>query len=78
MVGTDGRRLAKRHGDTRLAHYRERGVPAERVVGLLARWSGIDAPDEVSAAELVSRFDLATLPKEQIVFTAADDAWLLA
>ena len=27
VVGPDGRRLAKRHGDTRLAIYRERGVP---------------------------------------------------
>lgn len=76
VVGADGRRLAKRHGDTRLAHYRERGVPAERVVGLLARWSGIDAPDEVSAAELVSRFDLGRMPNEQVIFTAADDARL--
>jgi glutamyl-tRNA synthetase len=77
VVGTDGRRLAKRHGDTRLASYRDKGVPAERVVGLLARWSGVDAPDEVSAAELVARFDLGRLPKEQVVFTAADDASLL-
>jgi glutamyl-tRNA synthetase len=76
VVGTDGRRLAKRHGDTRLAYYRDRGVPAERVVGLLARCSGIDAPDEVSAADLVSRFDLGRMPKGQVVFTTADDAWL--
>ena len=26
VVGTDGRRLAKRHGDTRLSFYRDRGV----------------------------------------------------
>src|SRR5205823_2514620 len=30
VAGTDGRRLAKRHGDTRLAHYRDQGVPAGR------------------------------------------------
>jgi len=76
VVGTDGRRLAKRHGDTRLAYYRERGVRAERVVGLLARWSGIEAPDEASAADLVSRFDLGRMSTEQVVFTAADDPWL--
>ena len=40
VVGEDGRRLAKRHGDTRLAKYRESGVAPERVVGLLAKWSG--------------------------------------
>jgi glutamyl-tRNA synthetase len=76
VVGTDGRRLAKRHGDTRLAYYRDRGVPAERVVGLLARWSGIDAPDEVTAAELVARFDIERLPRQQTIFTPEDDAWL--
>ena len=38
VVGPDGRRLAKRHGDTRLKALREAGVRAEQVVGLLA-WS---------------------------------------
>jgi glutamyl-tRNA synthetase len=42
VVGPDGRRLAKRHGDTRLSHYRELGVPAENVISLLARWCGMD------------------------------------
>jgi len=41
VLGPDGRRLAKRHGDTKLSTFRERGVPAERVVGLLAAWSGM-------------------------------------
>jgi glutamyl-tRNA synthetase len=77
VVGTDGRRLAKRHGDTRLAYYRERGVPAERIVALLARWCGIDVGSEASARELVGRFDLGRLPREQVVFTAEDDRWLL-
>src|SRR5436190_1671390 len=38
VVGPDGRRLAKRHGDTRLAALRAAGVSAERLLGLLA-WS---------------------------------------
>ena len=38
VLGEDGRRLAKRHGDTRLATYRDAGVPPERIVGLLAGW----------------------------------------
>ena len=32
----DGRRLAKRHGDTRLSVLRAAGVPAEKLLGLLA------------------------------------------
>lgn len=40
VVDADGRRLAKRRGDLSLAALREAGVPAERVVGLIAWWTG--------------------------------------
>lgn len=36
VVGVDGRRLAKRHGDSRLSMYREQGVSPERIIGYLA------------------------------------------
>lgn len=73
VVGPDGRRLAKRHGDTRISMYRERGVPAGRVLELLARWSGMEVEEgEIgSAGDLVGRFDLARMPREQVVFDAA-------
>lgn len=77
VVGTDGRRLAKRHGDTRLAHYRKRGVRAERIVAMLARWSGVAVGDAISARELVGRFELERVPKEPIVFGETDNRWLL-
>src|SRR3954467_9598711 len=49
VVGTDGRRLAQRNGDTRLSSYREAGVAAERVVALMARWLGVqDAGDAMT------------------------------
>jgi glutamyl-tRNA synthetase len=68
IVGPDGRRLAKRHGDTRLASYRERGVPASRILGLLARWSGIDVGLDVGdVRSLIERFDLKLLPRSPIV-----------
>jgi glutamyl-tRNA synthetase len=67
VVGTDGRRLAKRHGDSRLAEYRRRGVPASAVVTLLAKWCGIDGTAS-TAAELVGRFDLAKLPRGPVVY----------
>lgn len=79
VVGTDGRRLAKRHGDTRLATYREVGVPAGRVLELLARWSGITVSGCVERArDLLAGFDLARVPREQVVFTEKDDAFLRA
>jgi glutamyl-tRNA synthetase len=77
VVGSDGRRLAKRHGDTRLDYYRRRGVAPERVVALLARWCGIDAGEETSAADLRGKLDWDRLPRHPIVFTDANDAFLL-
>lgn len=72
VIGTDGRRLAKRHGDTRLATYRDAGVPAGRILAVLARWSGMDDLDEnLSARDLVNRFDLARVPRGPIVFDPA-------
>lgn len=79
VVGPDGRRLAKRHGDTRISAYREAGVPAERVIALLARWSGITTEvDAMTATEFAEAFRLDTMPHSQTVFTDEDDAWLRA
>jgi len=75
--GEDGRRLAKRHGDTRLSHYRALGVPPERVIGLLAYWSGMTARRApMDARGFLEGFDLDTLAREDTVFTPEDDAWL--
>ena len=78
VVGEDGRRLAKRHGDTRLAFYREKGVRAERAVGLIAYWSGVIAERRaMNAGEFCKRFRLDRLPREQVVFNAEDHTWLM-
>lgn len=87
VVGPDGRRLAKRHGDTRLDRYREAGVPVERVLGLLGWWLGAlgtpTAPggrgDLRAAAleEIAAGFNLGRIPTGPVRFTPEDDAWLL-
>lgn len=77
--GADGRRLAKRHGDTRVSRYRAAGVTPERVLGLLASWSGLGPRAPVTAADLRARpFSLARVPREDALFREEDDAWLLA
>jgi glutamyl-tRNA synthetase len=79
VVGADGRRLAKRHGDTRLSTYRSQGVPAARMVALLARWLGVEnTGDTVTAQELIHRFDLARVPRQPMVFDEEADRWLRA
>ena len=65
VVGRDGKRLAKRHGDTRVATYRAEGRRPEEILGFLAASCGWAARGEaVSLAELVPRFDLTTIPHE--------------
>jgi glutamyl-tRNA synthetase len=79
VLGHDGRRLAKRHGDTRLDTYRQRGVSAKRVIGLLASWSGMgDHRAEMTANEFAGAFDLGRLGRDPVIFTEEDEAWLLA
>lgn len=76
--GQDGRRLAKRHGDTRLATYRQIGVPARRVLGLIAFWSGLRAAREpCTLQDLLAHLDISQLPGEDVIFTPEDHAWLL-
>jgi glutamyl-tRNA synthetase len=59
VLGEDGKRLAKREGAFALAELREAGVPGERVVGLLASWSGLGDGRPVRPAELARGFSLA-------------------
>lgn len=72
VVGPDGRRLAKRHGDTRLATLRSSGVRPEAILGLLA-WScgWLPAPRRTTARELLSDFRWDTIPREPFVLTPA-------
>ncbi|MGE3167015.1 MAG: glutamate--tRNA ligase family protein [Planctomycetota bacterium] len=78
VIGEDGRRLAKRHGDSRVAHYRDLGIAPTRVVGLLAHWCGLSGPlRELDAATFLRSFDIEALPRTPIVFDAAAEAWLL-
>jgi len=77
VVGSDGRRLAKRHGDSRLSHYRAAGASAARVVGQLAAWCGCGERREMTAGKFLDKFDLARLPGAPIVFSSEDDRWLL-
>lgn len=65
VVGPDGRRLAKRHGDTRLATLRQHGVTAEALLGLLA-WScgWLTRPEPIPARDLVPLYRLDCVPRE--------------
>lgn len=70
VVGPDGRRLAKRHGDTRLSALREAGVRPEMLLGLLA-WScgWITAIEPITLRDLLPLFRLETIPRDPFVLT---------
>ncbi len=77
VVGPDGKRLAKRHGDTRLSVLRERGDGPERVLGWLAHSCGwLEQLQPLSLNELVTLANLATLPKERVTVGPETIAWL--
>ncbi len=74
IVGPDGRRLAKRHGDTRLSYFRERGISPQRLVGYLASTLGlIKNPAEIEPLELVKlNLDWKSLSALPTVFDLKD------
>ena len=77
VIGTDGRRLAKRHGDTRISFYRQHGCTPERIIGLSAYYCGIiPAPAPMDLGQFIDRFDIATLGPHAVVFTPQHNAFL--
>ena len=75
VVGHDGLRLAKRHGDTSLRHLRELGASSAAVVGFLARSCGLRATaSPCAASELLADFDFARVSKGPV---RGDDHGLL-
>ncbi len=67
VVGPDGRRLAKRHGDTRIASSRAAGRKPEELLGQLAQTCGWGDGRPVSLRDLVPRFTLGTVPHAPVV-----------
>ncbi|MBM7866786.1 tRNA glutamyl-Q(34) synthetase GluQRS [Heliobacterium gestii] len=65
VLGPDGARLSKRHGDTAIAALREQGISPQKVVGFLAATSGLlPLPEPVHLQELIPHFSEAKLPRQ--------------
>jgi glutamyl-tRNA synthetase len=78
VLGPDGRRLAKRHGDTHLDAYRRAGVSPHRLIGLLAFWSGVsDQRRAMTADEFRAGFQPGRLSRTAVTFTQDDHQWLI-
>lgn len=75
VLGPDGVRLAKRHGDVTLAQLAERGVSPEQVLMLLAQSLGLASANEVASQpltihDLLDRFDVGVIPTKPWVIPA--------
>jgi glutamyl-tRNA synthetase len=68
VVGTDGKRLAKRYGDAQIATLRAKGVSPERIIGALADWSGLGAGDATPSC-LIPKWSWDRVSRERIVLT---------
>ena len=70
VLGTDGERLAKRHGAVTLGDLEAAGVSDRSVVGWIAESLGLArAGEPVTVEQLVDRYDPTRLPTAPIVFS---------
>ncbi|MEZ5976809.1 MAG: glutamate--tRNA ligase [Planctomycetota bacterium] len=78
ILGTDGKKMSKRTGDTALVAYRDAGHPPEAVVNFLCLqgWS-LDGEHEVfDLATLVREFDVEDVSKGGSIFDIDKLSWL--
>ena len=58
VIGDDGKKLGKRHGDTRVLYFRDQGIKPEIIIGLIAFWcSFTDCRKAISIQEFLQLFD---------------------
>ncbi len=78
LMGPDGKKLSKRHGDTAMAAYRETGYLPEALNNYLALlgWNIGDDETIASLDEMIDRFDLSTVSKNPAVFDPKKLEWM--
>jgi glutamyl-tRNA synthetase len=78
ILGTDGKRLSKRHGATAVGDYAAEGILPEAMVNFLALlgWSPGDDREFMTIDELIEAFDPARILKKSSVFDTEKLSWL--
>ena len=77
ILGEDRSRLSKRHGDTSVMEYRDRGFLPEALVNFIVRLGWSHGDDEVfSLDDLIEVFSLEGINKSAAVFEDAKLRWL--
>jgi glutamyl-tRNA synthetase len=78
ILGSDGKRLSKRHGATAVGEYAKDGILPEAMVNFLALlgWSPGDDREVLTREELVDAFSVDRILKKSSVFDPEKLAWL--
>jgi glutamyl-tRNA synthetase len=79
LMGPDGKKLSKRHGDTAMSAYRRAGYLPEAMdnyLALLGWAAGEDENDIASLDEMADRFDLGAVSRNPAVFDVAKLEWM--
>jgi glutamyl-tRNA synthetase len=78
MLGTDGKKLSKRTGDTALQDYRDKGFPREAVVNFLCLqgWALDGTSVLFSVEQLVQHFDIKDVQKAGAIFDLEKFRWM--
>ncbi|BBE30360.1 glutamate--tRNA ligase 1 [Tepiditoga spiralis] len=80
ILGTDGKRLSKRHGATSVEEFKYRGYLPESVVNYLALlgWSHPEGKEIVELSEMIEKFDLDRVNSSPAVFDEVKMKWMNA
>jgi glutamyl-tRNA synthetase len=78
LMGPDGKKLSKRHGDTAMAAYREAGYLPEALNNYLALlgWNPGEDDTILPLDEMAERFDLGTVSKNPAIFDPKKLEWI--
>ena len=78
ILGSDGKRLSKRHGVTAVREYKGRGILPEAMVNFLALlgWSPGDDLEVMTVEDLVQRFSMERVLKKSSIFDLKKLDWL--
>ncbi|MBN1154844.1 glutamate--tRNA ligase [candidate division KSB1 bacterium] len=78
ILGTDRKRLSKRHGATSVLDYREMGYHPEALFNFLALlgWSPGDNREKISRKEMIELFSLDAISKNNAIFDEKKLQWM--
>lgn len=78
LLGPDGKKLSKRHGDTSIAAFRSAGFLPEALVNYLALlgWSPGGDETKVTVNEMIERFSLDAVSRNPAIFDEDKLEWL--